>query len=341
MNLFDIVEKQSWIKLQDGFSKVLGVSIWTVDSEGRPISGAGVPNSFCLDVIKILGKSGKEEYEECVSTLIDKVKDKSTNYILCHFGLYLYGIPVKIKEEGALAYILIGPLMIQKKKNLSEYKRIAKKSNIPLDYLVDRLSDLKKFSFVSIESAVELLQEVANDIVQLNYNTKKLKERFDVPEDLDSLIKELYSSVYFEDLLNTLLDASIHTTKGSTGSIMLLDHDRDELSVRFSHGLKDDVVKNTKVKLGEGISGIVAKNKKPLLIDSSIKDSRIKNRLKRPYIKSSIVYPLEVKDRLFGILNLNNIHGKRRFNSETLDLIGNLTRLTSVALRLFPRKVHL
>ncbi len=338
MNLFDIIEKEKWRRMQEGFAKALGVYIETLDLKGNPFPGINTPNPFCFDIIKFLYKDAKREYERCIFNIISKIKeDKDDNCYICPLGLHLYGVPIQVQKEETLAYVIIGPVLLQRKKDISEYRKFAKKRNIPLNYLVDKLSSLKRFSFVGIEAAVELVREVANDIAQLNYNTKKLKERFDMPRTLDSLIRDLYSSVYFEDLLSALLDASIHTAKGNAGSIMLLDQDKNELTVKFSRGLKADVAESAKVKVGEGISGIVAKKKKPLLIDDSIKDIKIKNRLKRPYIKSSIVYPLEVKNRLFGVLNLNNIDKKRRFNSETLDLIGSLTRLTKVALALFPK----
>lgn len=342
MHLFDIVDKSKWFRMQEGFSKVLGACIQTVDPEGKPLPGLNKPNSFCLDLIRLSAKEKgtKTEYEDCIAKVINKLeKNKLDNYYTCpYFGLYLYGIAVKIKEQGVLAHIIIGPILVQKKKDISEYKKIAEKRNIPLDHLMDMVSSLKKFSFIGIEAAIELLQEVANDFVQLNYDTKRLKARFNIPAKMDDLIKELYSSVYFDELLNALLEASLHTTKSHVGSIMLMDQRKDELAVKFSRGLKDEMVKKVRVKMGEGISGIVAKNKKPLLIDDSIKDIKIKNRLKRPHIKSSIVYPLELRDRVFGVLNVNNTDSKKTFDSDTLDLIGQLTRLTNIALGQFPEK---
>lgn len=229
--------------------------------------------------------------------------------------------------------MIVGPVLLRKPKGIGEYKKIAEENGIAFDVLVDKISGLKRFNFNSMESTVELLREVMRYIVELSCTTKRLSDKFvGMPKKLDVLIKEIYSSAYFEKLLSTLLDVSLHTTKGSAGSIMLLDEDNDELSVKFSRGIKDDIAKDARVKIGKGISGLVAKNKKPLLIDDSVKNTQIKNRLKRPYIKSSIVYPIEVRNRIFGVLNLNNIDETSKFSPETLDLTGNLIKLTKVAI---------
>jgi putative methionine-R-sulfoxide reductase with GAF domain/ligand-binding sensor protein len=340
MELFDIIEKEKWSRMQNGFSKSLGICIRTVDTEGKLFPAINAPSSFCLDMNSQANRTFKACHLQCISMLIDKIKkNKSDNYRICAFGGYIYGIPIEIENKGTLAYAIVGPLLLQKQKVMDEYRKIAKETKIPLDYLMDRLSSLRKFTFNGVDSIVELLHEVTCYIIELNYETKKLKEKFNMPRQLDNVVDEVYSSACFDEVLNVLLDVSLDTTKGNGGSIMLLDTDTDELAVKFWRGLKDEVIKHAKVKVGEGISGIVAENRKPLLIDSSIKDSMIKERLKRPYIKSSIVYPLEIKNRLFGVLNLNNTDKNRRFDSETLGLIGNLAHLTQVALGAFPRSV--
>jgi len=340
MNLFDIIQREKWQKMQEGFSNALGICIQTVDLNGVPIPGINIPSTFCIDIIRRSHKSVTAYHSECIPKLIAKIKkDKSENYRICSFGAYLYGIPIGLKEEGDLAYIIVGPVLLQKKKNENLWERVEKENAIDTDYLSDRMSTLKRFTFAGIESTVELLREVAQYIAQLNYETKKLKRRFHTPKQLDDLIKDLYLSVYVQELLNALLEASLNTTRGDAGSIMLLDHDKDELEVKFSSGLDADVIKKAKVRIGEGISGIVAKDREPLLIDGSSDDPKIKDRLKRPHIKSSIVYPLEVKNRVFGVMNLNSTDKETNFDSDTLNLVGNLARLTKVALAMFPHKI--
>ncbi|MBU1852652.1 MAG: PocR ligand-binding domain-containing protein [Candidatus Omnitrophica bacterium] len=336
MDLFDIIEKDRWQHMQEGFREVLGVCIQTVDLEARLFPGVNKPCSFCLDMITRVHEGLRKQHEECVLELVNNIKeDRTSSHVICPFGLYLYGIPIELQEMGILAFVIVGPVSLKTKKGLEEYKKIAKDSKIPLDYLTERLADLKKFTFSSIESAVELLGEVAHYIVQLKYDAKKLKERLDIPKTMDNLIKGLYSSVYFEEFLNTFLDVSLNTTKGNSASIMLLEEDKDELKVRYTRGLDTEFTKDATVKIGEGISGLVAKERKPLLIDDSVDDPQIKKYLKRPQIKSSIVYPIEIKERVLGVININSLNAEEKFTSETVDLMANLTHLAKIALQQF------
>ena len=333
MNLFNVIDKAIWRRMQEGFSKALGVSINTTDQAGNLLPGINQPNTFFLEL------GGASHYKECISHLISKMAENSSeNFIECQFGVYLYGVPIDIKRENIrLGYFIVGPALIQKARALDEYERLAEELNISPEKLTNNMLSLKKFSFSGIESTVELLNEVANDMVQLSYDSNSLKERFGVPRRVDELIKGLYSSMYSDGLLKALLDVSLHTSNGSAGSIMLMDHATNELSIKFSKGMKDDITQKARVKMGEGIAGVVAENRKPILIDDAMQDSKIKNRLKRPNIKSSIVYPLEIKNRLFGVMNINDTDSAHRFNTETLNVISSLTNLTEVALSMFAR----
>jgi putative methionine-R-sulfoxide reductase with GAF domain/ligand-binding sensor protein len=332
VNLFNVIDEAKWRHMQESFIKALGVSINTVDQDGNLLPGINQPNKFCLEL------GGADHYKKCISHIISKIKENNgENFIACKFGVYLYGVPIDIKRDDIhLGYFIVGPALVQKAKSLEEYERIAEEMNIAPDKLLDNILTLKKFSFAGIESTVELLSEVANDIVQLNYDSNKVKERFGVPKRVNELIKGLYSSVYSEGLLKALLDVSLHTSNGSAGSIMILNSATNELSIKFSKGMEDSVTKNTRVKMGEGIAGLVAENRRPILIDDTMQDSKIRNMLKRPAIKSSIVYPLEIKNRLFGVMNLNNTDSEKKFSPDTLDMINNLTRLTKTALEMFP-----
>jgi len=298
LNLFDIVEKGKWERMQNGFSNALGICIHTVDLNAKPLLGMNNSSQFCMDIMNVTDKNAMNHYEECSKQLISSIeKDKSYNYHVCPIGkLYLYGIPIEIKEKVTLAYVIIGPVIVGKKKSAEEYRKIAEDNNIEPDYLVERISALRSFTFNSIDATVELLREVAHYILQLNYDIKRLKKRFAVPSRLHGVINDIYSSSYVEELLSALLEASLHTTKSRAGSIMILDENKKELTIKFSRGLSANIAKNTRVKMGEGISGVVARDRKPLLINDTVQDSEIKDRLKRPSIKSSIVYTL-FKDR--------------------------------------------
>lgn len=90
-------------------------------------------------------------------------------------------------------------------------------------------------------------------------------------------------------------------------SIMLKDDLTDELTIRGALGLDDEVMKRTRIRIGDRIAGWVALEGKPLLIENIESDPRFKRTSIPQYnTKSLLSVPLKIDDRVVGVLNLNN-----------------------------------
>ena len=98
-------------------------------------------------------------------------------------------------------------------------------------------------------------------------------------------------------------------------SIMLLSAEGDFLSIRASRGLDRGIVESTKIPVGQGIAGWVAKEGDPLLINNIETHPRFQKLRShgRYSSKSLICVPLKVGRRIIGVLNGNN-----RRDSDTL-----------------------
>ncbi|HLZ47961.1 MAG TPA: GAF domain-containing sensor histidine kinase [Candidatus Limnocylindria bacterium] len=105
---------------------------------------------------------------------------------------------------------------------------------------------------------------------------------------------------------------------GADGVSIMLADDAGQLSVRSSVGLSDAAKKDRK-KVGEGISGYVAKTGQPLLLTGQVRDQRFSGN--DPTIGESIVAPLRTEDRTIGVVNVKHSGGagKERFTQASVD----------------------
>ena len=104
---------------------------------------------------------------------------------------------------------------------------------------------------------------------------------------------------------------------GADGVSIMLADDAGQLSVRSSVGLSD-IAKKDRKKIGEGISGYVAKTGQSLLLTGQVRDQRFTGN--DPTIGESIVAPLRADDRTIGVVNVK--HGaaaKERFTQASVD----------------------
>ncbi len=71
-------------------------------------------------------------------------------------------------------------------------------------------------------------------------------------------------------LLNLVVETTVQETRADRGSLMLLAPEGQELSIHAAIGLAKAVVDKTRVKIGQGIAGWVAKTKQPLILTEGI-----------------------------------------------------------------------
>lgn len=84
-------------------------------------------------------------------------------------------------------------------------------------------------------------------------------------------------------------------------SVMLLQND-DELVVRSVFGANEQVVRAARRRLGEGISGWVAKHGQPLVLSGRVDDARFTG--VDPTIEEALVVPLRAGSRVLGVVNV-------------------------------------
>ncbi len=157
---------------------------------------------------------------------------------------------------------------------------------------------------------------------QLELQNKKLQHIFKIgrasvailssekPEKLNSVLQEI-------------IDEATEVLNSEVGSILLFEPKSDIMTIRVAKGLDEDIIKKTRLKTGERISGWVAKHKEAILVKDIEEDTRFSPRsLERYYTKSLISAPIMIDRHVLGVININNKGNRQVFDEEDLDLLG-------------------
>ena len=128
---------------------------------------------------------------------------------------------------------------------------------------------------------------------------------------------ETSAATTLQALLGGLLEVAIRATEANEGSIILLDHDLELLTMGLAGGPKKTIVRAARRHLGRSISAWVANHKEPLLLVGPAKDPRFSG-VERD-IKDAVCVPLIVEDRVIGVLSVNNRRGSENFVQEDLE----------------------
>ncbi len=147
--------------------------------------------------------------------------------------------------------------------------------------------------------------------------------------------KLLNSTLELEELLDIILELITKAMEASFSSISLLDKKTQELNLYLYSGKKEGERKNLSLKLGQGISGWVALNQKPVIANQARKDRRFSAELEEKFgfrIDSLICVPLLRREKLFGVVvAMNKLHGKE-FTPDDLKIFSSLADQVAIAL---------
>ena len=144
-----------------------------------------------------------------------------------------------------------------------------------------------------------------------------------------------------EDLFPRMLELAKNITEAEAASLLLYNPQQNILE--FS-SIADEVLdlehldslrKSIKVKLGEGISGWVAKERKPLIVNDVQNDPRflkIADKKSGITTRNLICVPLIYDDDLLGVLNVLNSKTKKLFDEEDQEILLSYAYLASVAI---------
>ncbi|MDI6814720.1 MAG: GAF domain-containing sensor histidine kinase, partial [Dehalococcoidales bacterium] len=118
------------------------------------------------------------------------------------------------------------------------------------------------------------------------------------------------------------------------GLLMLLDPEQQELSILAAIGLPKAVVKKTRIKIGQGIAGWVAKTKQPLILNrGEYPLPEIQQAMVLEQIDFGLYVPLVVQDESMGVLNVSRTKEAVPFTESDLELLLILSKPAAMAVQ--------
>ena len=142
-------------------------------------------------------------------------------------------------------------------------------------------------------------------------------------------IHELSETIAFtldpQTVLSKLADGALLQSDADEVSILLPTSDGTELYVAAVRGEKRERLLGERVPLQESISSWVARERMPLILNGEVSDERFVALWPRADIRSAVSIPMQVANRLVGVINLNLTSRLRPFT------LGQMKALTILA----------
>ncbi len=108
-----------------------------------------------------------------------------------------------------------------------------------------------------------------------------------------------------DTLLNRILETAVNETGAQRASLMLLDENRQDLTIQAAVGIDSQVVAQTRAAMGEGIAGWVAKIGEPLVVNGPADlPEFLREGMRGGPLRSAVSLPLTAKGQVIGVMNL-------------------------------------
>ena len=131
----------------------------------------------------------------------------------------------------------------------------------------------------------------------------KLKSRLERLELLYQVSNVIHSTLEAQEALQLIVSEGVRLVRASSGSVVLINPTSDFLEINASQNLPGPA-RRMKLRVGEGITGWVARHGKPARVNDVSQDSRYV--AARRGVKSELAVPLEVNGEVRGVLNMDS-----------------------------------
>lgn len=146
--------------------------------------------------------------------------------------------------------------------------------------------------------------------------------------------KALVSSVDLKGVLKIVMEQISKFLHPKNWSLLLLDEKTNELKFELVVGERAEKIKDLRLKLGEGIAGWVALEKKPVFVPDVEKDPRFcesVDEISDFKTRSIVCMPLIARDKCLGVIELINIKDNI-LKDEDLLLLSTISDYAAIAI---------
>lgn len=166
----------------------------------------------------------------------------------------------------------------------------------------------------------------------------KLREKLEQKEQelriLHEVAKDISSNLELKELLSRIVTMIMNLVTADSCLIYLYDRQNDELILTASSKPKEKSIGRVKLKIGEGVTGWAAKEKRPVVLPKeAYKDQRFKtfSSLEEDKYQAFMSIPILSKDEVVGVMNIRNMEA-HNYPEHQVNLLFTVSRYLGSAI---------
>ncbi|GAW91363.1 HD domain-containing phosphohydrolase [Calderihabitans maritimus] len=211
----ELLEEAGLQQIQERVSIVTGLAVLVTDPEGKPISRASIPCSFCTmvnntDSGRLRCMASRNELAKAA------VKSGQPSLQLCHSGLAQIALPIKIKSETVA--VTIGEGVSLKPLSLEMVPELARELGINGKELTEAARVIPVWTEERLREAVELFHAFTSTLFRLLNSRQQLWEKVEELKGWFELSQAVSSSLSLSEVAKRVPEI-VPGVAGATGGL--------------------------------------------------------------------------------------------------------------------------
>lgn len=149
------------------------------------------------------------------------------------------------------------------------------------------------------------------------------------------IAKSITSSLEVHHALEAIMNQVQYYFEPRNWSLLRIDDETQELYFVIAKGMDPKIMKDIRLKVGEGIAGHVARTGKSIFVTDTKNDplfSKKIDALSDFKTSSLIAVPMIFQNKVIGVIELINVFENRSFNQGDLELLETIAEFSAIAL---------
>ncbi len=159
------------------------------------------------------------------------------------------------------------------------------------------------------------------------YGVAPRDRKAELLQALHEVVESVELTIETDELFERMLEIAVGVTGAEGGSLMLLDPESHALRIRVARGVEPELWPKIRVALGQGISGKVAAEGRPIHLRGRADRQSYDLMRERVDVESALCVPLIHAGKVLGVLNVHHSTRPDAFSDEDLRFMEQLARL--------------
>ncbi len=192
----------------------------------------------------------------------------------------------------------------------------------------------KELQLLSAENAIAMKAKIERQKKIIEEKNQELKKKVEKLSLMFDISHSFSSSLEMDEVLQNICTMVGERLGYDEFAILLLDDEGKNLVVKATYGFQNAAqLQDMTFAIGEGISGIVAKTKEPILIKDTSQDERYLHYKGKQIMDGSFLsIPMIYNEELLGVLNFSK-YGIDAFTPTEIDFLKSIANQAAIAIK--------